>query len=31
MSLRPVRQVIQTKATLEGAGVKLQYTFGTCF
>ncbi|HLJ87025.1 MAG TPA: pirin family protein [Candidatus Angelobacter sp.] len=28
MSLRPVRQTIQTKPTLEGAGVKLQRAFG---
>ena len=28
MSLRPVRQVIQTKPTIEGAGVKLQRAFG---
>jgi redox-sensitive bicupin YhaK (pirin superfamily) len=28
MSLRPVKEVIQTKATLEGAGVKLQRAFG---
>ena len=28
MSLRPVREVIQTKPTLEGAGVKLQRAFG---
>jgi redox-sensitive bicupin YhaK (pirin superfamily) len=28
MSLRPVRQIIQTKPTLEGAGVKLQRAFG---
>jgi len=28
MSLRPVKQVIQTKATMEGAGVKLQRAFG---
>ena len=28
MSLRPVKQVIQTKATIEGAGVKLQRAFG---
>lgn len=28
MSLRPVRDVIQTKATMEGAGVKLQRAFG---
>ena len=28
MSLRPIKQVIQTKATLEGAGVKLQRAFG---
>lgn len=28
MSLRPVKQIIQTKATLEGAGVKLQRAFG---
>src|SRR3979409_2694971 len=28
MSLRPIRQIIQTKPTLEGAGVKLQRAFG---
>jgi redox-sensitive bicupin YhaK (pirin superfamily) len=28
MSLRPVNQIIQTKATIEGAGVKLQRAFG---
>ncbi len=28
MSLRPVRQVIQPKPTIEGAGVKLQRAFG---
>ena len=28
MSLRPVKQIIQTKATIEGAGVKLQRAFG---
>ena len=28
MSLRPVRQIMQTKPTLEGAGVKLQRAFG---
>jgi hypothetical protein len=28
MSLRPVKETIQTKATLEGAGVKLQRAFG---
>jgi hypothetical protein len=28
MSLRPVRQVLQTQSTLEGAGVKLQRAFG---
>ena len=28
MSLRPVRQIIQTKPTIEGAGVKLQRAFG---
>jgi redox-sensitive bicupin YhaK (pirin superfamily) len=28
MSLRPVRETIQTKPTLEGAGVKLQRAFG---
>jgi redox-sensitive bicupin YhaK (pirin superfamily) len=28
MSLRPVKEIIQTKATLEGAGVKLQRAFG---
>ena len=28
MSLRPVREVIRTKATVEGAGVKLQRAFG---
>ena len=28
MSLRPIKQVIQTKATMEGAGVKLQRAFG---
>src|SRR5690348_13248395 len=28
MSLRPIRQVIQPKPTLEGAGVKLQRAFG---
>ncbi len=28
MSLRPVKQIIQTQATIEGAGVKLQRAFG---
>jgi quercetin 2,3-dioxygenase len=28
MSLRPVKEIIRTKATLEGAGVKLQRAFG---
>src|SRR5690349_17563983 len=28
MSLRPVKDIIQTKATIEGAGVKLQRAFG---
>src|SRR5258708_38545890 len=28
MSLRPVRQIIHTTPTLEGAGVKLQRAFG---
>src|SRR5881227_3307316 len=28
MSLRPVKQIIQPKATIEGAGVKLQRAFG---
>src|ERR1700749_4466506 len=28
MSLRPVKQIIQPKPTLEGAGVKLQRAFG---
>jgi quercetin 2,3-dioxygenase len=28
MSLRPIRQIIQTKPTMEGAGVKLQRAFG---
>jgi redox-sensitive bicupin YhaK (pirin superfamily) len=28
MSFRPVRQIIQTKSTIEGAGVKLQRAFG---
>jgi redox-sensitive bicupin YhaK (pirin superfamily) len=28
MSLRPVQQILQTKPTLEGAGVKLQRAFG---
>ena len=28
MSLRPVKDVIQTKSTIEGAGVKLQRAFG---
>ncbi len=28
MSLRPVREVIRTKATMEGAGVKLERAFG---
>src|SRR2546422_7965152 len=28
MSLRPVKQIIQTQATMEGAGVKLQRAFG---
>jgi len=28
MSLRPVKQIIQTKPTLEGAGVKLERAFG---
>src|SRR3974390_922745 len=28
MSLRPIKQVLQTKATIEGAGVRLQRAFG---
>src|SRR5512136_1586203 len=28
MSLRPVRQMLETKSTIEGAGVKLQRAFG---
>ena len=28
MSLRPVKQIIQTKPTIEGAGVKLRRAFG---
>jgi redox-sensitive bicupin YhaK (pirin superfamily) len=28
MSLRPVKQIIQPKETMEGAGVKLQRAFG---
>jgi len=28
MSLRPIRQILETKPTLEGAGVKLQRAFG---
>ena len=28
MSLRPIKQIIRTKPTLEGAGVKLQRAFG---
>src|SRR5690242_13449823 len=28
MSLRPIQQIIQTKPTIEGAGVKLQRAFG---
>src|SRR5260221_11231823 len=28
MSLRPVKQIIQTQPTIEGAGVKLQRAFG---
>lgn len=28
MSLRPVKEILQTKATIEGAGVKLQRAFG---
>ncbi len=28
MSLRPVKEIVQTKATIEGAGVKLQRAFG---
>lgn len=28
MSVRPIREIIQTKATIEGAGVKLQRAFG---
>ena len=28
MSLRPVREIIQTKSTIEGAGVKLERAFG---
>ena len=28
MSLRPVKQIIETKPTIEGAGVKLQRAFG---
>ena len=28
MSLRPVKEIIQTTPTVEGAGVKLQRAFG---
>jgi len=28
MSLRPIKQIIQTQPTIEGAGVKLQRAFG---
>ena len=28
MSLRPVRQIMQTKPTIDGAGVKLERAFG---
>ena len=28
MSLRPIKQVLETKPTIEGAGVKLQRAFG---
>lgn len=28
MSLRPVKETIRTKSTIEGAGVKLQRAFG---
>ena len=28
MSLRPVKEILQTTPTLEGAGVKLQRAFG---
>ena len=28
MSLRPVKKILQTQPTLEGAGVKLQRAFG---
>ena len=28
MSLRPVKQILQTQPTIEGAGVKLQRAFG---
>ena len=28
MSLRPIKRIIQTKPTIEGAGVKLQRAFG---
>src|ERR1700741_5515177 len=28
MSLRPIRQILQTQPTIEGAGVKLQRAFG---
>ena len=28
MSLRPIKQIIQPKPTIEGAGVKLQRAFG---
>ena len=28
MSLRPIKQIIQTKSTIEGAGVRLQRAFG---
>src|SRR3954469_5358722 len=28
MSVRPIREIIHTKATLEGAGVKLRRAFG---
>jgi len=28
MSLRPVKQILETKSTIEGAGVKLERAFG---
>jgi len=28
MSLRPVKQILETKPTIEGAGVRLQRAFG---